>query len=370
MLNKFKIIFKKSTRSIKDWFFDFCDEIFVLFRNQSYAKKHPNLFAIFSIIEQEQNPQIFAMQKENFDLIKENILGDKEIINHHVLEALRSLVRNNIYEKSSNKIRDKFVKYFFKKTKQLIDENNSYYAPLIKIIVFSLPFLLNYENYTIFRTLIKRKSRNSLKLIKVIFEHYESLDFLLDPNDVLTLLNAAVSFDNKPAFMIIMRFLRKKDQIGLLFTRKSAPLRRKIFDAKAAPKRGFDYVAIFSSYSENNYLENVGDFLTPFFKSSFSSRVKEKEKSRRYQKISLYIDLGKRVGRQNSYINTTIKEFVNQAIIKKDQKFRINRLKKIKKSLFRARKNPNPKVRVRAIFNLTKQHPEEYWMMEFCPYLL
>ncbi len=110
---KINIFYKNIVKSIRRAFHEFGEEVFIIIRNRNYAKKHPNLFAIFSIIEQEQNTQIFELQKEEFHKIKANVLKDKDASNHHILEALRGLFNNNKILSNQNEIRQQLSSYLF-----------------------------------------------------------------------------------------------------------------------------------------------------------------------------------------------------------------------------------------------------------------
>ena len=119
---KLKIFFDKITKSFRQFFKELFEEFSMIARNRNYSKKHPNLFAIFTILEQEQNSQIFILQKDNFEKIKNNILKDSEVSNHHILEALRGIYHNNKFLSNQDFIKDKIVKYIFEKTKKFIDK--------------------------------------------------------------------------------------------------------------------------------------------------------------------------------------------------------------------------------------------------------
>jgi hypothetical protein len=351
---------RKIYREIIDIFYDLSEEFFIIIRNRNYAKKHPNVFAIFSIIEQEQNPQIFELQKDNFERIKTYILHDENVANHRILEAIRGLFHNNKIIFGQNEIKDKIAASLFNKTKILIAQNGSYYTPLIKVILFSFPFLIDYDRFAIIKKLIRKKSKKSLRLIKEILENDDSKDFLSNFEAISSLLLSTIVLDNKSVFMLLLRFLRKNKQIPMVFAKENKIIHAKIFGSSYLKKRGFDYGAITASYYDQQFLnDEISGQIDEFFKNVFEQRMSDKERVKKYHKIRNYIFLNERMGYKNDASQELIKSHIlhHQTVNCKDFKKLQKKLKKITSSK-------------KFVIKINRQHAEEYWLMKFAPYLL
>ena len=118
LVKKAKIIIANSTRSIRRSIREVRSEFSLIVKNNKYSKNHPEIFAIFSIIEQEQNSKIFETQAKNFILINENILKSDKASASDILNALRGLFHNNNLLKSSSKIKQKIAKFLFLESKK------------------------------------------------------------------------------------------------------------------------------------------------------------------------------------------------------------------------------------------------------------
>ena len=78
LIKKAKIVFKNSTKSIRRSIREVKSELFLILKSNKYSKSYPNIFAIFSIIEQEQNPRVYDLQKSNFSKIRNNVINDPD----------------------------------------------------------------------------------------------------------------------------------------------------------------------------------------------------------------------------------------------------------------------------------------------------
>lgn len=370
-IRKINIIFIKSAKHFKRILSDLQEEIYVIIRNRNYSKKYPDLFALFSIVEQEQNTQIFDIYDKEFNLIKKNILKDNKIENHQILEALRGILHNNKIN-HCDKIKEKIIKFLKKTTTSIINENNQYFSLLIKIILFSFPFLVNEDDYKVFDRLIKRKSSVTLKIIKDILQNYQNLEFFIENDDIAEILIKAIKYNNKPAFMLLIKFLRKNKNINLIFNNKKFLEKSKIFDHKISEEKGFDYVAVIFSYFDNNIINrNIEKNLVIFFDNIFSEKISAKEKSKRYDKINNYIILSNKIGINNSFIKELINYYLPQCeVIKGQNRSQISRIKKLQSSLFKIKSSPRANVKIRNVVNLVSHYPEEHWLLHFSPYLI
>lgn len=369
---RINILFKKITRSVKFFFQEIHEEFCVILRNRNYSKTHPYLFAIFSIIEQEQNPQIYEIQKRSFKKIKEQILQNDNTSNHKIIESLRGIFHNNkVTTSSDNEVRKKIVEFLFKKTKVIINQNDLYYFPLLKVILFAFPFLLNYKDYEIIRRLVKRKSSNSLKLIKDILNNYHNLDFFISEGEVTKIAIEIISVNNKPAFMLFVKFLRRTKQLDSVFSNKSFIAKTKIIDAKSNEKRGIDFSAIYISYLQDKDIdERLKIKLEIFLRRTLSSQ-KRIENAKKYNKIISYINLNQKLGYQNSIIESIAKSNIaNCEFSSSKKRSHISRIQKLQKSLFNISKKPRADVKIKTVINFTNHHPEEHWLIQFSPYLL
>ncbi len=368
---KINIIYKRATRSFKKSCQNLLEEIFVILRNRNYYKKHPDIFAIFSIIEQEQNTRIFELQKANFRRIKNNILQDREISDHAILEGIRGLFQNNNLDNKSSKIKKDIAEFLFEKSQKIITKNDIYYFPLLKIVIFAFPFLLNHKDYKLTKNILKRKSSNSLKLLKDIFEQYHNNDFLIEFSDIKQLIILAIEFDNKPSFMLFVRFLRRKKKVDLILTDDFIK-RTKILTKIHRGEKGFDYLAILLSYLDNEHLTNIlQNDIELLFLQIFTSSMIPEEKARKYNKLHSYISLNNKVGTNNSRILLILKKYAKNCEFGNFKtRSQISRIKKLQKSLFKIKLQTRADVEIKSVVNLANQHSEEFWLVQFSPYLL
>ena len=108
------------------------EEFRVILRNRKFLTRYPKLFAIFAIIEHEQNPHVFELQHDSFEKIKSEILHDELENNHQILEVLRGLFQNIHITSAQNNMRDKIIRYLIILYKQLII--NAFYILIYSFI--------------------------------------------------------------------------------------------------------------------------------------------------------------------------------------------------------------------------------------------
>ena len=265
-----KILFKKTNQIIQEIsriihknITGIIEEFRTILRNKNYSSRYPHFFAIFAIIEHEQNPQVFDFNHADFNKIKIDILKNKETNNHQILEALRGLFQNSNLPDEQNNVRIKITKYLFEEIKILIDLNNRYYVPLMKALLRGFPFLLNYNNYALCKKLLQQKSKMSLKLIKHILDDKNFPNFFVNNDDAVKILLDAHEINNKPAFMLLMRYLRNENLFSALFGAGYFAAKTKIIDAVKIAQKGVDYAAIALSYCEDQWFDNTNSLLKP-----------------------------------------------------------------------------------------------------------
>lgn len=359
--------------SAKKTFDGILEEVHIIIRNRKYSSRYPALFAIFAIIEHEQSAQVFEVNNQDFKIIKDNIFIDEEISNHHILEALRGLFQNNQLIESRNKAKIRIAQYLFNEIVKIINSNDRYFEPLLKAVLHGFPFLLNYNNYELFRKLLQRKSRASLRLIKHILSSENFPDFLAQKQEIANIILASLKFDNKPAFMLLVRYLRTNNLIIALFHSDYFDIKSKILNIHSIEKRGIDYMAIMLAYyedqwfSDKNHKKDLIQFLENIF--SYQLGLKQKERTDNYHKLITYISMNKRLGYQNLITEKILEDVVGRFVdicSKGNKKSR----KIITKYIVQSKAPATNYVKIREFFAMSTRYPEEYWLMKFAPYLL
>ncbi len=375
MIRKINDVINLFIASVRRTIAETAEEFRTIARNRNYAKKYPKLFAIFAVLEHEQSPQVFELNHDDFSYIKEHILKDEAVNNHHILEALRAIFQNNIYEEGHNEVKDKIVKYLFNESSAMIAADYSYYAPLIKAIVRGFPFLLNHNNYEILRKILRQKKPSSLKLFKYILENEPLEDLFLQKSDAATILIAARDLDNKAAFMLLMRYLRKNNLFEVLFDNNSHFIKSKITNISAVKSHGLDYSAVMLAYHEDKWFidENIKNDLEKFLYDVFSHHLglPQKQKFRSYNEVGAFVIRAHRIGYQNSFVIKALENVAERFIDKKTGGKKIARstIAKYTNSLKKFRPATD-NVKIMSFFAVAPLSPEDHWLLRFAPYLL
>lgn len=368
LFRKAKIIFKNSTMSIRKSWREVKSEFSLIVRSNKHNKSHPDIFAIFSIIEQESNSKIFELQKDKFNKIKQDIIGDLNIPDSRVLDALRGLLHNNQFPKN-DEVKIKISKFLHKKTKQIIDQNNQYEEGLIKVLLFEFPFLIGFNKYSIISSLIRNNSKNSNKIIKDVLLNIQMLEFLGDMKDVLKFINLSLTYCNKSAFMLFVRFLRQQDSLALLI--QKSDLKTRILSSYIISRKGPDFGSIFISSMQNNDLSETNLRLVKSFLNAIKSmNCPDAIKYEKFRTIVKYLTLAKSIGNSNGKLTKLVNSYIKELNCDKkkiDDKSRImnsGEVKKIKGV------KPSTKIYSTRTVNIAKQSPENYWLMNNAAYLV
>lgn len=376
MIRKSRHLIYKIYRAISKDILSIIEEFSSILRNRKYLIRYPKLFAIFSIIEHEQNPHLFELRHDDFEKIKSEILHDKVENNHQILEILRGLFQNIHITSVQNDLRDKIIHYLIVEITKLIRDNNRYYAPLTKAILCGFPFLLNYNDYAVFKVILQCKSRNSLKLLKYILDHQNFPNFFIKQEDAAQMLLSAHDFDNKSAFMFLLRYLRQQNLLSILFYEKSHYIRAKIINAISIKKRGVDYSAVLLSYFKDSWFaidENKKE-LEKLLHAVFANNadLDEKQKTKNYHEISNAIVVSRSFGYKNFAVEEAFAEIAEKYVARKKAK-----PGKVKKSLQKnlqdnvvAQDKPSAKIAPRSFFAMAPLSAEERWLIKFASYLL
>ncbi|HLD76565.1 MAG TPA: hypothetical protein VI861_00370 [Rickettsiales bacterium] len=373
-------IFKK-TKRLNSIFMPFKEAILKIFeegrtiiRNKKYSANYPVFFAIFSILEHEQSPHVFELNSDNFQIIKDEIFPHENINNGNILESLRGLFQNKFVANRSI-VKIKIANYLFTKTHNLISNNhNNYYDPLIHAIFHGFPFLLNFNNYEIFRKIIAKKSKNYLRLIKSILDSHNFPYFLAKKEEIIYLILSSLKFNNKPAFMMFLRYLRQNNLIYLLFD-NCHNLKSKILSLAFIQRRDMEYAASFISYCQNDFLKDKKNqkILNKFLEDIFSYRfgLKQDQRIEYYHILLTCLKLNQGAGYQNHHAQKILENVINRFIgddarnSKRNKKFLKIHIKKLQKQ-----KNSFVKIKEMLNISVNNKFCEEYWLLKSTPYLL
>lgn len=343
------------------------EELRTILRNRRYQSEYPKLFAMFSILEHEQSAAVFDVNEDDFKLIKDEVLRDPNANSSQVLDALRSLFQNTEISDKNNETKNQIAKYLHDELVALVKKNNGYYFPLIKALIQGFPFILNYNHYELFKILLKQKSRKSYKLIKHILDKDNFYNFFLRKQDAINSLAIARDFDNKIAYLLLVRFLRKNNLFENIYDHKICDMKMHIINITAVKKRGIEYSAIMLSYLEDNMLnEHMKAQILQFFEEIFSYHLglKQKQKQENYAAIIQMIVMAKRIGYNNSLLLEMLDNAANRFIDRRNDKSTRSFKRYLKKM------GPATSVKIRDFFAMAPLSPEEYLIIKYAPYLL
>ncbi len=366
-------LLKKFWRVISKDVLAMMEELRAIIRNRNYMTRYPKLFAIFSIIEHEQSSQVFDLNRVDFQLIKTEILDDEKINNHHILESLRGLFQSTNLSDVHDQAKSKILHYLCSELNALIKNNNNYYSPLIKAILRGFPLVLSYDDYRILRNLLQHKSHNSLRLIKYVLDSENFPSFFVKESDLADAILNSYQLNNKPAFMLLVQYLRKNNLLTIVFERNIHDIKNKILSAHGVEKRGVDYSAIMLSYYEDKWLTNAKKIekMKQFLQEVFSHHLAfdQKQKINNYSAFSLAINGSRRLGYSNFMIEKMLNEAGERFIDKKNSAKKI-RMKFLTKPKKLSTNKPSAQMRPQEFFAIAPLAPEEHWLMRFANYLL
>ncbi len=364
LIKRIRIVLRSSTRSIRRSFREVKSEISLILRNSKYSKVYPDIFAVFSVIEQEANLKVVELQKKSFSKIKENIIKDQNVPDNEVLRVLRSLFHSNQTIDKTDINKAKVAKFIYDETKRIVLSKNSYNEVLIKALLFEFPFIIKQNNYSIISGLMQNSSKSYHKILKDIFLNIETLDFLHSPKDALQLLNLSVTYNNKPAFMIILKYLRDLDLMPLTL---KGDLRRRLLSRYVLAKKGAEFGSIYISCFQNKdlsttVLKQINSFLSGINKSGHSKSAKYDK----FNNILKYLTLAKSLGYKNSKLIKLVSNFANDLGYKKVKKIKNNDNRDdILWDL-----TPRTIISAGSVINIAKQSPESHWLMNNAAYLI
>lgn len=351
------------------------EEMRAIMRNRNYMVRYPKLFAIFAIIEHEQSSQVFETNHADFLLIKNKILHDDKISNHHILESLRNIFQTIGISDKSNKTKTEILHYIRDELEVLLNSNNRYYDPLIKAILQGFPLLLAYEDYAILKKIMHNKSRNSLKLLRHILDGKNFPNFFVEDVDVIEAMSLAYQLNSKHAFMLLLRFVRENKLFALIFDRNFSDLRNKILSAHGVEKKGIDYAASLLSYYEDQWfnnekrLERVEQFLHEIF--SHHLRLQRRQKVENRQVCNFAILASRRLGFKNFIIEKMLNEVSGRFIDEEKDHPKKLPLKLLHASYKKLKKlEPATRFQPTSFFAIVPLASEEYWLLRFAAYLL
>ncbi len=370
-LNKIIIILQNLKGMIKAYFGGIAEEFRTIMRNRTYISRYPQLFALFSIIEHEQSPHIHETHNVDFDLIKKDILQNSNVSNNHIIEAARSLFQNNHSQQDDNSIKNKIVKYLLEQTIMIIKNDDRYYQPLLRAILRGFPFLLNYNNYELLKTIIRQKSRISYRIIKYILDKEYIYEFFVKNHDAAMLTIYARDAENKPAFMMLMRYLRQHNLLTSLFEKNH----REGIRHKTSPTKDLlDYGVVMFSYYEDKLLEShkIKSEIQNFIQEIFSHHLglKQKQKQESYAEIGLAFTMARRLGYQNILVTDMLEEAGNRFIDRSNKRKSVI-IRDFVRSIGKINKlAPATTIRLRSFFAVSPLGPEERWLLRNMPDLL
>ena len=365
LIKSVRNIFSSSVVSVKKSLHEVKGELSLILRNNRYSKNYPNIFAIFSIMEQEQNPRVTQLQKSNFKRVKKYVVHDVDADDSDVLNALRGLFHSNKVAKSASPEKVKIAKYIFNKAKKIISDGNDYDEGLARVLVFEFPFILNQSNYAVISSLIRKNSQPCNRIIAEIFINIDTLEFLDNKKDIFKLINLAVTYNNKPAFAIFIRYLRKIHHFNRFFAQDQDELVERLLSVYVLSKKGSDFGAIFlSCFQDKNLTTTNNKYFQDFLKAINNLHCAKSIQYKKMQSIMEYLTLSNSLGYQNSQllkiVSSNIKENYRSSLIKK------SKIKLVDEK----GGAPNPHISVSSIFGISNKAPEEYWLINNAPYLL
>lgn len=349
------------------------EELRAIIRNRNYMVKFPKLFAIFSIIEHEQSPHIFELNHQDFQLIKNEILHDDKINNHHILEILRNLFQTTSLSEAHDRAKTKILHYLHDELSGLVKNNNHYYDPLIKAILRGFPLVLSHNDYDILKKLLQQKSNNSLRLIKYVLDGENFPSFFVENSDIADVILTAYQLNNKSAFMLLIKHLRENNLFDIVFEKNSHDIKNKILSVHGVEKKGVDYSSVLFSYYDDKWftsekkIEKMEQFLHEVF--SHHLGLDQRQKAANHAAFSLAISMSRRLGCENFMVEKMLEVMVERFVDKKKRgkKMPFKFLLKPKKA---TEDRPSAQMKPREFFAVAPLAPEEYWLMQFAGYLL
>ncbi len=371
LIKKAKIVFKNSTKSIRRSIREVKSELFLILKSNKYSKRYPDIFAIFSIIEQEQNSRIYDLQKGSFNKIRNSIIKDPNESDNDILNAIRGLFHNNEIPSGASSSKVKIAKYIYGEAKNILAQKNEYDENLLRVLVFEFPFIIAKSNYSIVSGLIKRNSKGCNKILKEILFNVEHLGFLKDKKDIFVFINLAVTYNNKSAFMILVRFLRLTNCKDMIFEKSQSELLSRIFSSYVLTKKGSDFGLIAISLFQNRNLSSPNlRLINGFLKSMSNARCQESLKKRRVGSAIKYLNLCKSFGYKNSQVLKVVKFYCSKTRSKSTNAAKSSSDLISEIVLQQDVPSPSPNIAVGGIVNIAKQFPEEYWLMNNANYLV
>lgn len=372
--NKTKHLLKKFWHVISKDAAAMIEELRAIVRNRNYMVRYPKLFAIFSIIEHEQSSQVFELNHDDFQLIKAEILHDEKINNNHILESLRGLFQNTNLSDVHDQAKGKILHYLHDELSGLINNNNSYDDPLIKAILRGFPLILSYDDYKVFRKLLQYKSRNSLRLIKYVLDSENFPSFFVKDSDLADIILASYQLGNKPAFMLLIQYLRRNNLFSIVFESNNHDIKNKILSAHGVEKKGFDYSLVIFSYYEDKWFTNEKKIekMKQFLREAFLHNLDldQKQKLANHAALSLAISMSRRLGHHNYIVEKMLNEVVQSFIDEKSHSKKMRMKFLIKPVRIESEDKPSAQIKPREFFAIAPLAPEDYWLMRFANYLL
>lgn len=368
ILRKAKIIFNRSTKSIRRTILEVRSEFSLIVKNNRYSKNFPEIFAIFSIIEQEQNTKIFQNQAKNFDLVSRNVLKSNDSPSD-VLNALRGVFHNRNIPEDLSDVKKKMVIFLYKETKKIINLRSDYNNCLVKVLLFEFPFLVSYSDHSIFSAMIRVNNRGINRIIRDLFINYENLDFFKKEEDVLNVLNMCLSYNNKSVYMLLLRFIRQSNMSSILFLDLSSSFRKKVLSSKVITEKGTDYGSMFLTFYGNSEINDKSkQEIEGYLKYIAKMKISEGRKLTKYQNIIKYLGLSSKMGMKND----AVAAITNKFIIKNNFIKSVKKKKRKTGSSFDQESELTPGTHVKSgtILNISKLDPEDYWIMNHAGYLI
>ena len=363
LVKKAKIIITNSTRSIRRSIREVRSEFSLIVKNNKYSKNFPEIFAIFSIIEQEQNSKLYEAQAKNFDLINNHVLKNHKTSSFEILNAIRGLFHNNNLPNSASKIKKTIAKFLFNEVKSIINQKNDYNDCLVRVILFEFPFLLSYSNHKLVNLLIKDNRKGSNKILKEIFLNYENLGFLKNFDQLVELINCCITTNNKNIYMVALKHIRQYKLTYLLFQKNNLELRSKILSTQVLKSKGVDYGSIFLSfYQDKNLVPTEKRIILSYLKSIHDLKKENSAKVTKIKNILKYLQLAKAIGYKNkdlaSYAREVLGKISKKSLTSDDGE-----------GVYSDFVTPRTTIRSGTTLNIAKLSPEEYWLMNNSGYL-
>ena len=365
LVKKAKIIISNSTKSIRRSIREVRSEFSLIVKNNKYSKNFPEIFAIFSIIEQEQNSKIFDVQSHNFDLINSNILRSDKASSGEILNALRGLFHNNNITKSSSKIKQKIAKFLFEQAKKIINQKNDYNDCLVRVLLFEFPFLISKSSHILVNSLIRDNRKGSNKILKEIFLNHDNLGFLNKFDEVVGLINCCITSNNKSIYMVLLKHIRHYKLNNLLFQKSNLDLRKKLLSAQILKAKGPEFGSLFLSfYQDKNLIPADKKIVISYLRSIHDLKKDKEARVAKINDILKYLQLSKAMGYKNKDLFVFASSILGE--IKNKKNSAQVEFKDFDENNFLT---PRTTITSGTTLNIAKLSPEEYWLMNHSGYL-